>query len=204
MTDNINYLKKIMDFGDDDKFYYLQILARKKDNPDGKSVKTVKDYYISNEKYFDEHVEQIKELCDLFNARAYLRLNRRSWEQVARKMNVYMAKDVLENKNYPYSRKVFSKACGRTHCEENAIWIIDLDRDDFHSWGHFENTMYTIETYIKDLIKKENVLGRKIIGSVETPNGVHILTNPFNRKKFNEVFDNIDIHDNNPTILYAP
>jgi hypothetical protein len=39
---------------------------------------------------------------------------------------------------------------------------------------------------------------------VPTKNGIHLITNPFNLNAFKFGFPNIDVHKNNPTILYIP
>jgi len=38
---------------------------------------------------------------------------------------------------------------------------------------------------------------------VPTKSGVHIITRPFNLKKFKEKYPNVDVHKDNPTILYS-
>ncbi|WP_265091158.1 hypothetical protein, partial [Acinetobacter baumannii] len=39
---------------------------------------------------------------------------------------------------------------------------------------------------------------------IPTMNGCHLITKPFNLQKFKEKFPEIDVHKNNPTILYIP
>ena len=38
---------------------------------------------------------------------------------------------------------------------------------------------------------------------VPTKNGLHMLVRTFDKSKFNILFPNIDIHKDNPTILYV-
>lgn len=200
MTDNFKQLKRLMDFSDEEKFYYLQILARSKDGND-KATKVVKNYYITNEEYLDEREQQIKDLCNFFNARAYLRLNRRSYEQVAYKTLQKLAK-TMEYGQFEFARKAYSKAAGGCNKEENKIWIVDFDGEDFYDSNEFLAAFTSAQNYIEEL-QSEIQKDYKILDDVQTPNGVHLLTNPFNVQKFKEVFPMLDIKKDNPTILYA-
>jgi hypothetical protein len=47
-------------------------------------------------------------------------------------------------------------------------------------------------------------IGSKIVSTVPTKSGYHLITLPFNVQKFREKFPDIDVHRNNPTILYIP
>ena len=44
----------------------------------------------------------------------------------------------------------------------------------------------------------------KIITKIETKNGFHLISRPFNSQKFGEWLPTIQIHKNNPTILFIP
>ena len=43
-----------------------------------------------------------------------------------------------------------------------------------------------------------------MIAYIPTKNGYHIITKPFNLKQFKDKYSDIDVHKNNPTILYIP
>jgi len=210
MTDNFNLIKPLLDFTDPSKFYYIQLLARKKENKDSKSVKTIKDFYVSNMDYLESHEEHIKELCTFFTARAYIRMSRRSWEDVYVEMLKQMV-DILKNKQFEFTRKAFSKACGRTQSESRKRWIIDLDRDDYDSNRLFETVYDGICFIIDTLHTNDQHQKYQRLETIPTPNGLHILTEPFNIKKFLQLpaikefgLTNDDIQKNNPTILFAP
>ena len=42
----------------------------------------------------------------------------------------------------------------------------------------------------------------KYITNIPTKSGWHIITTPFNLQQFKEKYPDIDVHKNNPTILY--
>lgn len=210
MTDNFDLIKSLLKFENEDDFYYIQILARKKENENSKSVKQVKDYYVSNMEYFESHEQQIKDLCEFFNARAYIRLSRRSWTKVAFEMNKKLA-EVLQNGQFEFSRKVFNKAAGRGRSisEPTRIWHVDMDKEDFESEQDFNFAVSQVKSFIDELHTEIQKDYKRII-DVPTPNGLHIVTEPFNVakflqdgliKKFGLTGD--DIQKNNPTILFT-
>ena len=84
MIDVFNQIKDLITFESDDDFYFLQILQRKKDNPHiGSNSRVIKNYYIGSIEYLEDKYDEIKSVCDQFNARASLRLNKSSYRKVA-------------------------------------------------------------------------------------------------------------------------
>ena len=43
-----------------------------------------------------------------------------------------------------------------------------------------------------------------MIGLISTLHGVHIITQPFDTRRLKDEYPNLDIHKNNPTVLYVP
>ena len=86
-VDNFAIIRKLLKFENQGDCYYLQLLRRQSDDPmiDGKPdpnyhgnmhSRSLKDYFIPSLEYFDQKEEEIKKLCDVFNVRAYIRLNK--------------------------------------------------------------------------------------------------------------------------------
>lgn len=182
--DNLELIKPLLLFDSDDDMYYLQVLQRKKENPDiGANSKVIKNYYIRNLEYLDTKYDEIKKLCQFFNARAMIRLNRRSVEKVAFKTMVNLA-NVMLNKDYYYARTVYDKALGQNANEPNKKWIIDIDAPEIP----------------ENLIEE---LGENYICTIPSLNGFHIIVSPFDTREFKTKYD-IDFHKDNPTNLYIP
>jgi len=204
MLNNFSTLKKFLHF-EEGKFYYLQLLARKKDNPNqSRHVKVVRDYFIDSEEYYDAIRPQVIELCETFNARAYLRLNRRSYKKVTFHMLKSLA-IAIEQEQWNVSKSSFATACGQTSDEtsETKKWIVDVDDVDWND-PSTQNYIDSIHDTIQSLQSEVTNKSYKIYGNVYTKNGLHIITNPFNVKEFKKSFSELDVHKDNPVNLYIP
>jgi hypothetical protein len=200
MINNFKQIKSLMEFRSEDDFYFIQILQRKKENPDlPKSVKLIDSYYIDSIDKLERYENRIIEQCNQYKARAYINLNRRSFKKVGLEVLKETARLVAEE-TYKPIKNIYNTACGRTSNEKNEKkWIIDIDDVQFDS-------------QLKNLINELEQLdpkGNKFIDRIKTKNGYHVITKPFNTNQFNNLFkgwfqfDKPDIHKNNPTVLYC-
>ena len=201
MTDNFKAIRDLLNFSDKDKFYLMQIFKRRKDNPGMKKDMTIIDsFYISSMDQYDEMEERIKKICIDNNARAYFRLNRRSFKQVALKTLSRIAK-MIEDENYEHVKRAYLSCAGEFHKEEDKTWIIDLDRNgasDEAFDAYINSVVFTAQRLIQETEKDDT------IRFIPTKNGMHLICRPFNKKKFKNIFPEIDLHLDNPTILYTP
>lgn len=196
MTDNIDLVLPFLKFDSVDDFYYLQILQRKKENPQlGSNSRVIKNYYIRSQRHLLERYDEIKELCKKFNARASIRLNKRSFEKVAYKAMVNVANSCA-NREFQFIRSSYDRACGLGHNEPkgNKKWILDVD--EVMSEHYFN----MIHEYINGCLPE----GEKILELIPSKSGSHIITKPFDLREFREVFPDIEIHKDNPTNLFIP
>lgn len=193
-VNNFNRVNYYLEFKED-HFYYIQILSRKKDNPEQKHVKLIRNFYVDDSNYFWKLKQTIIDLCEFFNARAYIRLNIRSYRQTALE-DLKLLADYVRNRQYKAAQSAFSKASGRYNAQENTLWVIDLD-------GRDRDKLKAVEAKIKELqtdIQKDY----NCYGTLPTPNGRHLISNPFNLQEFKYEFPDVDVKKDNPTILYAP
>jgi len=193
--DVIEQIKPLLLFDSKDDFYYLQILQRKKENPEiGSNSRVIKNYYIRSIEHLELHYDEIKSLCNQFNARASLRLNKRSFRAVAFKAMQNIA-NTMCNGDYEAIRNSYDRACGATHNEDYKKWIIDIDGEvDF-------DYLYNMNECIEEC---DPIIGKKVIISLPTKNGVHLISSPFNIEQFRKQYPDIDIHKDNPINLYIP
>jgi hypothetical protein len=196
MIDNIAIIEKLLHFSSNDTFYHLQILKRKKEHPEiGRNSYVVKTYYISSLDYLNKKYPEIVELCKFHNARAYINLNPRSFETLAFQMLKKVTDQIL-NKDFKSVRKAYESVSGQFGTGENKSWIIDID---------FSETIDSV--YIDSMtkyIESEMPEGEKIIAKIPTKNGIHLITRPFRLDSFSHTFSEVDVHKNNPTLLYIP
>lgn len=194
MINIIEQIKPLLSFETNDDYYFLQILRRKKDNPDNESNSTIiKSYYIKNIEYLEKKYDEIIKLCDMFNARASLRLNKRSFRKTSlMAMEIMLKNGIMEG--WEFSRRAYDSAAGKHHNDKNKKWIVDIDN----------NPSYDTINEFKSFISECEPIGNKIIDILKTKSGAHIITKPFNTKKFCDKFPGIDIHKDNPVNLYIP
>lgn len=188
---NFDAISKHLVFPDDDQFYYIQIITRKKDGHDvngNNRTRLIKSYRIKSKEQFDRRQDEIIKLCKAFNARAYIHFTRRSQKAVMEKLLVLIPQHYL-NDTYDKATSLFDTACGQTYVRTSKTFLIDVDKEDLD-----------IANYIQDVV--ENVLKRKVLFVNNSVSGKHIICEPFNVAEFNKVFKNIDIQKNNPTLLY--
>jgi len=194
MIDNIEKILPFLKFDSEDDFYYLQILQRKKENPQiGSNSRVIKNYYIKSQQYLLDRYPEMKILCEVFNARASIRLNRRSFEKTGFKALENLA-HTMQNREYAFLMKSYDRACGLLNNEPEKKWILDLD---FVPYGqeHLD---------IKEFIEPLAPEGNKLLAVIESKNGVHLITKPFNTLTFREKYPHIEIHKDNPTNLFIP
>lgn len=194
MKNNLKKILPLLIFKSKDDFYYLQILKRKKENPElGSNSRVIKNYYIRSKEQLENYYEEIVTLCEIFNARASIRLNKRSFKKVAFKNMVNVA-NTMSNGEFQFVRKSYDRACGLGHNDDKKTWILDLDGDITPSKLNA----------IKSLLFIEQPEGEKIIAEIPSKDGLHLIVKPFDCRQFNVVFNEIDIHKDNPTNLYIP
>lgn len=196
MVNNLKKVLKLMKFESTDDFYYLQILQRKKENPQlGSNSRVIKNYYISSNEYLINRYDEIKSLCHMFNARASIRLNKRSFEKVAYKAMINMSNS-MSNREFEFIQKSYDRAVGQCHNDKNKKWIIDIDDKSM------PNLM--VET-IDDECKPLCIEGEsKILEVIPSKSGFHLITRPFDLSVFHQKYPEVEVHKDNPTNLYIP
>jgi len=190
MLDNLEQIKSLLKRDNENEFYYIQVIQRKKDIEWFTwNNRIIKDYYIYSMEQLDKRYDEIKKLCEIFNARAYIRLSRRNSEDIARDMIVSIWES-FKNRSYNHLRKIYSTVVWQSVWLDK-LWIIDLDWVDIWSWLQRHEYLCSLKPQWE-----------KIVQRIKTKNWIHIITKPFDLQKFKDQYPNIDVHKNNPTILY--
>jgi hypothetical protein len=188
MVDNFDLINSLISFENENQFYFLQILKRRKDNPEmTKDVSVIDNFYIYNKEDLNKLKDRIITLCERNNARACIRLNVRDTEKIAM-FTLKEVTDCIINKNFKNVKSAYTSCCGKYPSDINKKWIIDIDTKDSDFVEEVINFLYSIDKMI-------------IYAKIPTKNGFHIITSPFNPNLFKY---KIDIHKDNMTILYCP
>lgn len=198
MINNIELIKPILNFQEEGDFYRLHIFQRKKDQTTDRanhqSVRTIKAYSIYDLDYLDYRYDEIKTLCELFKARAYISMQRLNDKNVALLMLQKLANSLYANQHK--MERLYDSVIGDMKSNEKR-WIVDIDADELHN-----------KDIILNKINELDPKGDKLILEVPTKSGVHLITKPFRVDfyatwcKDNNI--NTDIQKANPTVLYIP
>lgn len=207
MINNFKIIEPLLNFDNPGDCYFLQILKRQKDNPDlERNMEVIDNMLIySLEDYYSKQ-NKIISICKTNNARAYLRLNRRNTEQLALATLSKIA-SLLLNKDYKAVKNAYWSAAGNVHSEPTKRWIVDIDRIvPPHKWDEYVNNIrYIISDLHDECNGKSNQQKYKQLLEIPTKNGIHLITHPFNLQEFRKrCTDAIDIHKDNPSILFQP
>ena len=179
-----------------DEFYFLQILVRGKDGnkvSGNNKNRLVKYYRIHSKEQLLDLKNEIIGICEVVNGRAYIHPTRRDANEVA-KIALELTTRTYVCGNWIGLQGVYSTACGKSYVKNDKKYIVDLD------------DMEKGDLKYEDIKKTINSLrGKgddKIFGELQTKDGWHLITTPFDVDRFKEIYPNIDVHKNNPTLLY--
>lgn len=191
--DNWANIRERLDFSDPDKFYFIELMQRKKDDPTfPANNRMVKYYCVTSLEYYDMIEDEVKKLADVTGSRAYILVNRRSYMKCCLNLMKDVAQLAIDH-NYQHFPKLISTVVGRYADEKEKNWIVDLDDTTPEQEKEIIDYIDSIEPYI---------VGSKVKWENPTLHGKHLITSPFNVQKFSQKFPNIDIHKDNPTLLY--
>lgn len=196
MKDNFDILKDFMDFSDPDKFYLVQVVQRLKDNPGMKqSDRIIKHYMIPSLEKLERVREEMETLCNVFNARIYMYINRRSYKQtqtaMVKKLVDQICIGTTGNLNHLFDSCAASHGCG------DKFWIIDVDlphRPDVcssDSYMRLESDLkLNLYEYLDKLPPTLSDGEHRVKLVVPSRNGFHLITSPFDTRYWESVKNN--------------
>ena len=197
MIDNFKLIKSLLEFPNDDIYYHLQILRRGKDHPELPAAnRVIKPYFICSLESLDYVEDEIKKLCEFFGARAYINLAPKSIKKTTMLQLKYLAQRAYEG-DFKKIWKSWNTCAGEIKGEKSR-WVVDIDNNSNYP---IKDKVNNIRHLIDDLIPK--TLESRAIYELPTKNGVHLITTPFNLQHFKKEYPDIDVHKNNPTLLYC-
>ena len=200
IVDNFNVFKKIINTLNDDEFYFVQILIRGKDGHTEPGINgnnknhLIKFYTIKSAEHLEKVENEIKSICNAVNARAYIHPTKRSFKAVSKECLKATVEMFLSENNMGL-KGAYSTACGKSYITSDKKFVNDLDDENAS-----QEKIKEIVDYITN--ECEPLSHNKLCYRVDTAHGMHLITTPFNTAKFYQKFPDIDVHKNNPTLLY--
>jgi len=196
MIDNLELIKPLLHFTDKGDFYMLYVFKRKKDQPEGErdnhqSVRTIKTYCIESIDHLEKRYDEIKQLCEMFKARAYIHVQKQNHKDVSLNMLSSLAERIRDGVSN--QKGLFDSVVGQIKTQEKR-WIVDIDTLDA---SVIASVMLSIG--LCNPIEED-----KIITMIPTKNGVHLITKRFDVMQFKKQFPDMDIQKKNPTLLFLP
>ena len=187
MIDNREIIYPLLEFNEGD-FYYIHIIRRRKENKEMPvGAKIIKEYSARSTEYIDKRWGEITGLCDYFNARAMININRCSDEGVCLHMLRLLATQV-EGRTYS-GKNLFRSACAKAKISGQKYWLLDVDVEDMPHVDLIEKAVAECEP------------NNDVVKSVPSKSGTHLIAKPFNRTQFEF---NLDINKTAFTNLFIP
>lgn len=190
-----------MKFDSPNDFYFVQVIQRKKDHKEenkrlgrNNNARLIKAYYVYSLEQFEEYQLEMITLATMFNARVGINLNRRNNERVAFEMLEQLSA-CLKSRNYNLS-KLYNSCCGMVTGSDK-LWLVDIDEKDLAKVDE-------ISVFINGLMPVSEEGESKIKALIPTRSGYHLITTAFNSKVFGEAYPKVEVHKNNPTVIYIP
>ena len=195
MIDNLELIKPLLNFENEGDFYMLYVLKRKKDQPEGErdnhqSVRTIRSYCIKSIEQLEKRYDEIKMMCEMFKARAYIHVQKQNHRDVSLNMMVALAQRIQDGNHE--QQNLFDSIVGQLKTLEKR-WIVDVD--------DLKEASPLMMAYIDHRCKP---YGSKIEAVIPTKNGHHLITKKFDVMEFKKLYPEVDIQKKNPTLLYLP
>lgn len=203
MINNIELIKPHFYFNEgNNMFMHCQIVQRAKDHK-GERVKegAIQTYFIRSREHLERLMPEIILLCEHYSARAYINLAAKDFDKLQKLMLVKLASDIhLDNIRNP--RRCLNSAAGELKSRVPK-WIVDIDSlEDRSRVIEYLDKMFMIPRPPYPMWERGS---RYLYGEIKTVQGCHLITKPFDLKKFSEAFPDIDVHKNSMgTLLYYP
>ena len=214
IIDNFERIRKLIDWDENEHlFFHCQVVRRGKDHPNLPAANMpIKTWFVNSKAYFDKITPDIKFLCEQYQARAYINIAPKSMV----KLNQLVVSKITMNAfngNVINPMRMIRSAAGEL-TPEIKKWVVDIDTRDYEIYIDILLELDSIweKNHPEDKYRLDRNEHPWLYEVFDTLNGVHLITKPFNLVKFKELFkpgqilegQPVDVHKNNPTILYIP
>jgi hypothetical protein len=208
-VDNFDLIAPLLHWENEHEYYYVQLILRKKDGATtfgnkNNSARLIKSYSFFNlEQFLGKRIEIIEQ-CEKFKCRAGINLNKRHEERVTYEL-LRQLTDRIITKNFKGINGILNTVNG-AQTSSDKVWLIDCDSEE-----EYEGVTMSL---MDERIRPND--GPKILTTLPTYSGHHVITRRFDVQAFSKVMGEYnltigkhamhipDIHKNNPVALYYP
>ena len=213
----MDLLKPLLFKGQPDKyeFFVVRILQRRKDNPEmDLPEKQLKVYSFYSWEELQKNYHRIIEICELNNARAYIRMNTQNAVDVSHRVVQQIMSNLIEG-NPRKNERVWDSITGQKGKKD--YWVVDIDTEH----------LYIVDSLVEDLKAHyfernrggvDGILTREWSDEVfpviqnKTKSGVHLIVKPFDTRILSKYNENLQrrnlpivlIQKDANTVLYIP
>lgn len=182
-----------------DDFLLVQLIARRKDckvDTIGKNHSLIDTFFVDSTHSLSSLREEIIAKCNQFQCRAYIRLNKRSYNDVALTTIDFILKNI-RSKQARAAYNAYLSACGKVHSDPDKTWVLDID----------SKNEAVIENITLDIIFRQRFAKREpMYIRIPTTNGIHLIVRPFDPRVYDAssqiLSEYYSIHKDGPTLLY--
>lgn len=178
-------------------FHVVHVIQRMKDlkkagrvkdgDSNGDGQRLIKTWYVNSLEYLEKKADIIRETAESNGARAYMLTDVRNRLAVNRDLAKRII-DAIDDTELRYDHLIRSAVCG-CHRSRRPYWVIDVDVDmcpvdyapglDQGAW--LESFVESTRGIISSILHRCNPGRETDLFTVPTPNGIHIVTPPFDR-----------------------
>ena len=193
IVNNFEKIKNILNF-DGKSVYLVWLVMRNKDgNTQAKGNnrnRTIKSYYFLTKEQLEMRQEEIIKLCDLFNCRAYIGINKKPMNkvlfQLQNTLTDYMQQYFGGNEFIPNIHALVDSSVMKCGTEGRRMWIVDIDTKDRNQ----------IEAIVRIINSCRSSFDCNVINELQTAHGVHLITHPFEIPQYEKLInENTEIRE---------
>ena len=187
ILNNLEQLKSLLRFKQSNKnkpevYYFVQVIQRKKDNPD-LDTQEIQRYawWITSLRYLEKSWNRIEKMCEVYNARAYISITPRSLEKFGKQCMFEYSKRVANNdysniQHIPKRVALSNETIQSRGVVNKPRWILDVDYDSKE-----------IAEKVSEFISNYTC----VLEILKTVTGYHIVIESFNYKELDKFSNSI-------------
>lgn len=211
MAATINHIEKISKLlvsnfcntlEETDAFFNIQLIQRKKDIPDGEAnSRLIKSINIPFKNSMEDFLEEFKKmeptilkLCQNESCRAMINLNPCSKKNMHLKMIQKITDNMIQgqlNQLAFHNKGMIQSVIDNSHIGgQPKLWVLDIDTKDISTLDSIKQFLVDHKSELNFKVESEVNI---VVETIESKNGFHLITRPFNVQIFDKQFPDIEI-----------